>query len=258
MTWARIDDQFPNHPKIVAVGPLAGWLHLAAICYCSSQLTDGFVPAGMVKRLADVPDADALVDALVTHGLWDSTDAGYIIHDYLEYNPPADRVKEKRALAAERQARWAESKKKQGPKLLPNASTDALPNASANAAPSHPLITPTEGADAPAPEKPKKIPGVNLAPLYAAFTAAGLPRPIIPKQDHKAAGDLLQQVGPDAIVGCWIDIGNGVWPPNDKLQWMKNNRSIGTIAPRINNWLDFKQGRNGTAKAGKVCKDWED
>src|SRR5690606_35902458 len=90
MSWVRIDDHFPDHPKIAmlgSLGPVAGWLHVAALCYCARYLTDGFIPAGQVMRLADFGPrvrATDLAERLVAVGLWDHRDGGYSIHDYLE------------------------------------------------------------------------------------------------------------------------------------------------------------------------------
>ena len=44
MTWLRIDDDFYDHPKIVAAGPLAIALHVLSMGYASRHGTDGFIP----------------------------------------------------------------------------------------------------------------------------------------------------------------------------------------------------------------------
>ena len=93
MPWARFDDQFPDHPKVLAVGPEAGWLFVCGVCYCARILTDGFIPAAQVRRLADLPDSDSLASRLVDAGLWERLPGGYQVHDYLEYNPCAADVK---------------------------------------------------------------------------------------------------------------------------------------------------------------------
>src|SRR4029453_3116326 len=43
MSWVRLDDQYPDHPKVRALGPLGLALQTAAICYCGRYLTDGFL-----------------------------------------------------------------------------------------------------------------------------------------------------------------------------------------------------------------------
>lgn len=98
MTWVRVDDKFPNHPK---VGSLAGnrlaamGLHLEALCFCSTYLTDGVVPGHEVRRYPR-----RLVEALVTAKLWHRLGDGAIqIHDYLDYNPSRVLVEAKRTEA---------------------------------------------------------------------------------------------------------------------------------------------------------------
>ena len=48
----RLDDNFPDHPKVLAAGPLAKALYIDALCYCNRMLTNGWVPAAMATRLA--------------------------------------------------------------------------------------------------------------------------------------------------------------------------------------------------------------
>ena len=128
MSWAKLDDQYADHPKIVQVGPLGMALHVAMICYCARFLTDGFVPAGIAARLISL-DGIFIIDSNgvsngVTHkqltneltkvGLLDAVNGGYMVHDYLLYNPPAEQVKAERAANAARQAAYKEKKAANG------------------------------------------------------------------------------------------------------------------------------------------------
>jgi len=80
--WVRLDDNFAEHPKLVKAGPRAGWLHVAALCYCSRQLTDGHVPETALRLL--MAGARPLADRLVEAGLWEVNRDGWNIHDYLD------------------------------------------------------------------------------------------------------------------------------------------------------------------------------
>lgn len=105
MTWVRLDDGFPEHPKLVAVGPVAGWLHVCALCWCSRQLTDGHIPEGIVSRLADVPRPMREVERLVAAGLWvpDTAIGGWWIHDYAEFQVSRESaLAHREAVSAER------------------------------------------------------------------------------------------------------------------------------------------------------------
>lgn len=96
MTWLKLDDAFADHPKVMAAGPLASWLHVCGLLYCSRLLTDGFIPAGQVRKLADVDDAIGLAEQLVAVGLWDVADGGYQVHDYLDFNPTREEALQRR------------------------------------------------------------------------------------------------------------------------------------------------------------------
>ena len=80
MTWVRLDDRFPEHPKIVGLSDRAFRAHVTGLAYCARYLTDGTVPRGAL------PARRVLVE-LVAAGLWapDGADA-CSIHDYLDWN----------------------------------------------------------------------------------------------------------------------------------------------------------------------------
>jgi hypothetical protein len=106
VSWIKLDDQFPDHPKVLAAGPAAAWLYVCGLAYASRYLTDGFIPAVQVPRLADVRQAPGLARRLVDAGLWEVVDAGYQIHDYLEYQDPSSKVQAKREEARERMRKF--------------------------------------------------------------------------------------------------------------------------------------------------------
>lgn len=135
MGWVRIEDGYAEHPKLLAVGPLGLALHVAALCWCNRQLTDGFVPYGALATLLPVPDPDTYAEhaaqgighgaqdtehwawgigwptpkevarALVRVGLWEKRNGGWQIHDYLQFQFSRDEVLAKREAAKERMAR---------------------------------------------------------------------------------------------------------------------------------------------------------
>src|SRR4051812_44412930 len=111
MVWVRLADDFTDHPKIVAAGPLAGWLWTCGLAYANRYLTDGFIPTAQVRRLADVEDAFGLAARLVEVGLWERAEGGFQIHDYHTYQPTAEDVKRERQAVKDRQAAWRERQK---------------------------------------------------------------------------------------------------------------------------------------------------
>lgn len=96
MSWVKLDDQFAQHPKIMAAGPVAAWLHVSALCYCAKYLTDGAIPERALSTLIDTTEVEANVKQLASHlvdvGLWNRSENGYEIHDYLDFNPTREEV----------------------------------------------------------------------------------------------------------------------------------------------------------------------
>ena len=101
MAWIKIDDQFRDHPKVLAAGPLACWLYICGLTFAGQYLTDGHIPSAMLRKLADVDNAQELADRLVSVGLWEKIEGGYQIHDFTEYNPTREEVRGIRTARAE-------------------------------------------------------------------------------------------------------------------------------------------------------------
>ena len=151
MSWIKIDDQFADHPKVLQAGPLASWLYVCGLTYAGRYLTDGWIPAAQVRKLADVDDAMALAARLVSVGLWEPVEGGYLIHDYHDYNPTADKVRADRAAAAKRQADWRDGHRDKAGQYQ---ASDAPRNAASNA------VTNGEVTTAPSPS-PVPVPAPN-------------------------------------------------------------------------------------------------
>jgi hypothetical protein len=99
MTYLYLDDGFADHPKILAISDAALRLHITALCYANRHLTDGHVPPEVVGRRT------RLAQTLVEHELWQPNGNGWTIHDYLDYQKSAKKIREQRAAAAERKRR---------------------------------------------------------------------------------------------------------------------------------------------------------
>jgi hypothetical protein len=109
MTWIKIDDSFPDHPKIISLSDLAFRLHIHALCYCGKFLTDGFISYQWVNmRLRDDEAIEKPTDELEEMGLWIREEKGWQIHDYLTHQTSKEQVAVKRASLRERQKRYRE------------------------------------------------------------------------------------------------------------------------------------------------------
>lgn len=89
--WVKVETRFTSHPKVLDIGPLGEALWLRGLCYAGEQLTDGFIPSTFIKRMGDMK-AVAVAEKLVNAGLWEETDGGYLIHDFLEWQRSRDQV----------------------------------------------------------------------------------------------------------------------------------------------------------------------
>ncbi len=178
MTWVKLDDQFPDHPKVIAAGPQAGWLYICGICYSARYLTDGFVPASVVPRLMNA-NTTKLIERLVAVGLWEVTEDGYHIHDYLAYNPRREDVLIARQKTAKRQKEFRD---KRSGKYVSNAGSNAVTNGVTNApVTTAPIPNPIESLDtivsndyataSQQVELPKQKKGVSLTPTQRQLAA---------------------------------------------------------------------------------------
>lgn len=149
MTWVKLDDTFAEDPRFEEAGPLALALYVAALCYCSRQLTDGHITRSMTRRLLPLDDPDAVQDALVHVGMFKPTETGFEVVDYLTNQFSAEKVREQRAAKAERQKKWRDSQRGASSSASTptsrNASTGQPRDASQDAAPPRTRPAPKEG-----------------------------------------------------------------------------------------------------------------
>jgi hypothetical protein len=135
VAWVKLDDGFVDHPKIARVGMVGAWLQIQALCYANRNLTDGFIPAGIVPSFLargttrleqrtkgeltwtvgehngmqglDLHDVD-WPQIMVNAELWEPVDGGYVIHDYHDYQPTKADVEAARKAWNDRQKRHRE------------------------------------------------------------------------------------------------------------------------------------------------------
>lgn len=158
MAWVKIDDHFDEHPKMANIGLVGMGLWLAGLAYCNRNLTDGFIPWNVARRLGslDVVEDngnvwtlgrtsgmagddltnDWIIGLLIDAGLWEEerTDAGritgYRIHDFDDYQPSKEEVEREREHNAQRQKRFRDQRRER------NAVTNSDRNGSVT-----PLVT---------------------------------------------------------------------------------------------------------------------
>ncbi|MFI0900600.1 hypothetical protein [Streptomyces sp. NPDC020983] len=110
MTWAKLDDRFPSHRKVALLSDRAFRLHVSAICWSAENLTDGHIGDRELPLITRIRGVKTTAQELETAGLWDRGDDGWVIHDYLDYNPSREQVLLERKKNAERQERFRRRK----------------------------------------------------------------------------------------------------------------------------------------------------
>lgn len=109
MPWARLDDAFWAHPKVVAAGLEATGLHCRALSYVAAQGAGGHLPRDIVKMLAS-SRWKTLAAKCVSAGLWHVDGDDWEIHDYADpaYGNPSSPKALARKEAAKKAAaaRW--------------------------------------------------------------------------------------------------------------------------------------------------------
>lgn len=100
--WARVDDMWWSHPKVLGLSLAARGLWVTALSWSCGQRRD-FVPEAFVGMLTGEA---SVTDELVRVGLWREAEGGWLIHDWATYQDLS--LSEKRADAGRRgaQKRW--------------------------------------------------------------------------------------------------------------------------------------------------------
>lgn len=139
MTYLHVDDCFPTHPKVIGLSHRAFRLHVTALCHCTQNLTDGLVTKTALAVVGAVAGKGrALTDELEAAGVWRKVPDGWVIHDYLDWNPSREDVeKRKKAARANANKRWTGDANS-------NANGIAAGTANGNAKPNALLSSPLE------------------------------------------------------------------------------------------------------------------
>ena len=110
MTWLRKDDKFPEHRKIRRLSDGAYRLHDTALCYAAKDESDGLITIEDLDEMQHGAKLRKHIPALIAAALWEEVDGGWLIHDFLNYNPSHEQQEVKRAAARERQQTYRKRK----------------------------------------------------------------------------------------------------------------------------------------------------
>ncbi len=221
MAWARVDDGWWCHPKVLRLDLAARGLWISVLSWSCQHQTD-HVPAAIVAMCG----ADERIAAsLVTAGLWEGPDAdgSYRIHDWDDYQ--SERAKKADA-GRQGGLRSAEMRRqKQQNEAQPSASREAQPSASREAAEAP---TPEAGPTRPYPTQPKSTP-----PSPPSGGKPAKPAPSSDATARKRAGPL-----PDG------------WQPGDRHRQIADQHALDVRR-------EAEKMRNWAASEGKTSRDWD-
>jgi len=100
MPWARIDDAFDDHPKVLALlehddgaAAIGLWTLCLAWAHRNTRRkgkVPGRIPASLPRRYLGTAPGRGAAKLLAGVGLWDVVDDGWDIHDFDQYLPTAE------------------------------------------------------------------------------------------------------------------------------------------------------------------------
>lgn len=141
MAWVRVDERFSSGPKVKRAALRLGgkfprrrvvslWLDLMS--YCNTHRTDGFIPDYEIAGLEDErPDAVIAAMAYGDEGMGamlerDEVRGGWVVRNYLKYQPSKASVEEKAEIERKRKAdyRASRSRPQDVPRHVPSMSQE--------------------------------------------------------------------------------------------------------------------------------------
>lgn len=187
MGWAKFDDQFTDHPKVQAVGPMAELLAMRAVIYAARYETDGVIRESDLPRLSlGITSPKRQISALLRENLWEICSEGWRIHDFLDYHPSREEKEADRQAARERMANVRANKRRTNER----SSGEQAPNKQRSSP--YPDPSPTR-PDIEQHSPPTPLPAVRWAERWAEVTGTtftpSVKRAWVPKvQEFIAAG----------------------------------------------------------------------
>lgn len=107
MSWFKVDDHFWSHPKTAELSDGATALWLRAGSWAAGHLTDGVVPASMLRMFRSRRRS---AEELVAVGLWSAVGDTFVFTSWHEYQPSKAQVEARREATKTRVNTWREGK----------------------------------------------------------------------------------------------------------------------------------------------------
>jgi len=238
MGWVRLDDNFADHPKVIALSDSAFRLFITGLCYSNRQLTDGLIPYQIVSAwVGHMPEKPS--DELENQNLWEREDKGFRIRSYDEYQPTKSQVEEKRERSKERLQRYRERKNadetqmKRVSEVLPVTDVKQRPN------PTHPN-----------PTQPSIDTSRDVSPVVVA-----LPRVKLAREAVIRVSDKLYEARKQGI-NSW-NLSNLIAEEFDKLNALQETGAcIGLLVWYVAELQQRDLSSSEIARIGQLYKRW--
>ena len=95
--FVPLDVEFATDDKIIAAGPLAGYLYVCSLAYAKRSGKEGFIHASQVQFLAPgLTKQSTHAQRLADVGLWAATDGGWTIAAWSRHNLSGDQLAERK------------------------------------------------------------------------------------------------------------------------------------------------------------------
>lgn len=88
-TFVRLDEGYDEHQKVLPLSDAAFRAHVEAICWSGrNRRQNGFITTALARKKW----RSKVIAELVDSRLFDETEGGYRLHDFLDFNRSADEV----------------------------------------------------------------------------------------------------------------------------------------------------------------------
>lgn len=113
MTWSKLGDDFTDRAEMFEASRSARLLLVEMYVWSNRMLTDGRVPANVLRRISDAEDPAAEVAELAAAGLVESADKGAWQLDWTDQET-AEQVNARKDRRAENQRQYRDRKERHG------------------------------------------------------------------------------------------------------------------------------------------------
>lgn len=110
--FARLDLDYADHPKIVALSDAAFRAHVEMILYARKYMTDGVIPKRVANRFGTESLSELLANDEKAPSLIDLGDGDYLLHGYADMNETKSEVEHRTRVNIENGRRGGLAKKR--------------------------------------------------------------------------------------------------------------------------------------------------